>query len=89
MGGFDILTFTAGVGEKGPESREKICSYLKFLGVDIDLEKNKIRNQEVKISSENSKIEVHVVPTNEELLIARRTLEKIKICISIVSRKEV
>lgn len=78
MGGFDILTFTAGVGEKGPESREKICCYLKFLGVDIDLEKNKIRNQEVKISSENSKIEVHVVPTNEELLIARRTLEKIK-----------
>lgn len=71
MGGFDILTFTAGVGEKGPESREKICSYLKFLGVELDLEKNKIRNQELKISSENSKIEVHVIPTNEELLIAR------------------
>lgn len=78
MGGFDILTFTAGVGEKGPESREKICSYLGFLGVELDLEKNKIRNQEIKISSENSKIEVHVVPTNEELLIARDTLELIE-----------
>ncbi len=78
MGGFDILTFTAGVGEKGPESREKICSYLRFLGVELDLEKNKIRNQEIKISSENSKIEVHVVPTNEELLIARDTLELIE-----------
>ena len=39
MDGFDILTFTAGVGEKGPESRAKICSYLKFLGVNLDLEK--------------------------------------------------
>lgn len=78
MGGFDILTFTAGVGEKGPESREKICSYLKFLGVDIDLEQNKTRNQEVKISTDSSKVEVYVVPTNEELLIARNTLEKIK-----------
>ena len=49
MDGFDILTFTAGVGEKGPESRAKICSYLKFLVVNLDLEKKKIRNQEVKI----------------------------------------
>lgn len=79
MGGFDILTFTAGVGEKGPESREKICSYLRFLGVELDLEKNKIRNQEVKISSACSKIEVYVVPTNEELLIARDTLAFIEL----------
>ena len=74
MDGFDILTFTAGVGEKGPESRAKICSYLKFLGVNLDLEKNKIRNQEVKISSED----VYVVTSNEELLIARDTLALIK-----------
>ena len=78
MGGVDVIVFTAGVGEKGPESRAKICSYLKFLGVNLDLEKNKIRNQEVKISSENSKIDVYVVPTNEELLIARDTLALIK-----------
>lgn len=75
MGGIDVLTFTAGVGEKGPESRKKICDYLKFLGVEIDDEKNKIRNQEVEISADTSKVKIHVVPTNEELLIARRTKE--------------
>ena len=75
MGGIDVLTFTAGVGEKGPESRKKICDYLKFLGVEIDDEKNKIRNQEVEISADTSKVKIHVVPTNEELLIARRAKE--------------
>lgn len=78
MGGIDVLTFTAGVGEKGPMSREQICNYLKFLGVDLDIEKNKIRNEEVKISKPDSKITVYVVPTNEELLIARRTANLIK-----------
>ena len=73
MGGIDVLTFTAGVGEKGPISRKQICDYLKFLGVDLDEEKNKIRNEEVKISMPNSKIAVYVVPTNEELLIAKDT----------------
>ena len=73
MGGIDVLTFTAGVGEKGPLSRRQICDYLKFLGVQIDYEKNQIRNQEVEISSEDSKVKVYVVPTNEELLIARET----------------
>lgn len=73
MGGIDVLTFTAGVGEKGPLSRRQICDYLKFLDVQIDYEKNQIRNQEVEISSEDSKVKVYVVPTNEELLIARET----------------
>ena len=73
MGGIDVLTFTAGVGEKDPMSREKICNYLKFLGVQLDYEKNKTRNQEVEISAEDSKVKIHVVPTNEELLIARET----------------
>lgn len=73
MGEIDVLTFTAGVGEKGPLSRRQICDYLKFLGVQIDYEKNQIRNQEVEISSEDSKVKVYVVPTNEELLIARET----------------
>lgn len=73
MGGIDVLTFTAGVGEKGPLSRRQICDYLKFLGVQIDYEKNQIRNQEVEISSADSKVKVYVVPTNEELLIARET----------------
>ena len=73
MGGIDVLTFTAGVGEKGKRSRKQICDYLKFLGVDLDIEKNNTRNEEAKISTDNSKIAIYVVPTNEELLIARST----------------
>ena len=78
MGGIDVITFTAGVGEKGPISRKQICDYLKFLGVELDEEKNKIRNEEVKISMPDSKIEVYVVPTNEELMIARDTANLLK-----------
>lgn len=71
MGGVDVITFTAGIGEKGRLPRRKICEYLKFLGVDIDLDKNETKNDETKISKDTSKIQVYVVPTNEELLIAR------------------
>ena len=77
MGGIDIITFTAGIGEKDPIERNKICNYLKFLGVNIDEERNNtIVNCEGKISADNSKIELYVIPTNEELLIARDTLAK-------------
>ena len=76
MGGIDVLTFTAGVGEKGFEDREEICKKLAFLGLKLDIEKNKSKNIEDKISLEDSKIDVWVVPTNEELMIARDT-EKI------------
>mgnify|MGYP004666432829 FL=1 len=78
MGGIDVLTFTAGVGEKAPISRKQICDYLKFIGVELDYEKNNLRNQEAEISSENSKVKILVVPTNEELLIARATKELTK-----------
>ena len=71
MGGIDVLTFTAGVGEKGPISRKAICDQLQFFGVKIDDEKNKIRGEEVEISAEDSKVKIYVVPTNEELMIAR------------------
>ena len=73
MNGVDVITFTAGVGERGPESRNEICKKLAFMGVKLDAEANKIRVQEVKISSEDSKVLVYVVPTNEELMIARET----------------
>ena len=76
MGGIDVLTFTAGVGEKGFEDREEICKKLAFLGLKLDIEKNKRKNIEDRISLEDSKIDVWVVPTNEELMIARDT-EKI------------
>ena len=79
MNGVDVITFTAGVGEKGPLSRAGICSHLTFMGVLLDEEKNKsVRDEEKEISSENSKVKVWVVPTNEELMIARETMELVK-----------
>jgi acetate kinase len=75
MGGIDVLTFTAGVGEKGPISRKAICEQLEFLGVKIDDEKNKIRGEEAELSTEDSKVKIYTIPTNEELMIARETLK--------------
>ena len=74
MNGVDVITFTAGVGEKGPISRAGICSHLTFMGVLLDPDKNNsVRDTEKEISSENSRVKVWVVPTNEELMIARET----------------
>lgn len=78
MNGVDVITFTAGVGEKGPISREDICSHLTFMGVEIDPVKNDTKGEEIEISKENSKVKVWVVPTDEELMIARDTLELVK-----------
>ena len=78
MGGVDVITFTAGVGERGPWERSEICKYLKVLGVEIDEKKNDVKAEEVEISSDNSKVKVWIVPTNEELMIARETLELVK-----------
>ena len=72
MGGVDIITFTAGVGEKDPKERKKICDYLQCFGIKIDENKNNtIVNCEGKISSDESSAQLYVIPTNEELLIAR------------------
>lgn len=75
LNGVDAIIFTAGLGENAAESREEICNYLTWLGIDIDKEKNKSRGKEVTISVPESKIKVIVVPTNEELVIARDTKE--------------
>lgn len=74
MGGVDIITFTAGVGENGPDMRESICEGLGFLGVHVDHEKNQVRGKETDISAADSAVKVYVIPTNEELMIARDTL---------------
>ena len=74
LNGIDVLTFTAGVGENGSYVRQEVCNYLDFMGVKIDAEKNKVRGQELKISTEDSKVQVWVVPTNEELMIAKDTV---------------
>lgn len=76
--GLDVITFSGGVGEKGYEQRARICKYLKFLGLELDEEKNKNRGIEIEISKPESKIKVWVVPTNEELMIARDTYEIVK-----------
>ena len=78
LGGVDVITFTGGVGENGFETRERICDYLKVIGVEIDKEVNKQKGKEIKISTENSKVAVYVIPTNEELMIARDTKEIIE-----------
>ena len=74
MGGVDIIPFTAGVGENGPDMRESICEGLGFLGVHVDHEKNQVRGKETDISAVDSTVKVYVIPTNEELMIARDTL---------------
>ena len=75
MGGIDVLTFTAGVGEKSPYSRSEICKQLGVLGVEISGKANLVKGEEAEISSANSKVRIFVVPTNEELMIARETAE--------------
>ena len=73
MGGIDVLTFTAGVGEKSPYSRSEICKQLGVLGVEISGKANLVKGEEAEISSANSKVRIFVVPTNEEVMIARET----------------
>lgn len=78
MDGVDCIVFTAGLGENSPETRETICSKLSYLGIKIDSEKNNSRGKSVEISTPDSKVKVFVVPTNEELMIARETLNLTK-----------
>jgi acetate kinase len=76
LGGLDVLIFAGGIGENGPETREEICKNLEYMGVKIDPAKNdKLRSKEAIISTDDSKVKVMVVPTNEELVIASDTFE--------------
>ncbi|MEE1379952.1 MAG: acetate kinase [Clostridia bacterium] len=78
MGGIDVLTFTAGVGEKSPYSRSEICKKLGIFGVEISGKANLVKGEEAEISSPNSKVKVFVIPTNEELMIAQETAKLVK-----------
>ena len=78
LGGCDIIVFTAGIGENSVSIRREVCEALNVLGVKIDLDANQKRGELVKISTDESKIEVYVVPTDEELMIARDTLNLIR-----------
>lgn len=74
MNGLDAIIFTGGIGENAPEVRQVVCENMEVFGIKIDPEANLIRGELRKISTEDSKVEVWVIPTNEELLIARDTL---------------
>ncbi|MBR6345432.1 MAG: acetate kinase [Lachnospiraceae bacterium] len=78
MQGVDIIALTAGIGENNYRVRRGICDYLGYLGVTVDDEKLKVRGEDLIVSTEDSKVKVMIVPTNEELAIARQTLELVK-----------
>ena len=78
LNGIDVLTFTAGVGENDVNIRAAVCEYLGFMGVKIDPELNGKRGKEMMISTPDSKVQVWVVPTNEELMIAKDTADLVK-----------
>ena len=78
MGGIDAVVFTGGIGENNPQYRTRVAAKLGFLGTTIDEEKNKLRGEEVDISTPDSKLKMFVIPTNEELAIARETLALVK-----------
>ena len=78
LGGVDAIVFTAGVGENNVPIRRLICEQLACLGVEIDLDLNNTRGEILKISTDNSSIDVYIIPTDEELMIARDTLRLIK-----------
>lgn len=73
MGGVDAIVFTAGLGENAPDMRDKICNGLEFLGTRIDPVKNNVRGKAREISVDGSKVKIFLIPTNEELVIARDT----------------
>lgn len=75
MGGLDVIVFTAGVGENSDQNRKGILEGLEFMGVELDEERNKINGVLHEISKDSSKVKVYVVPTNEELMIAKETVD--------------
>ncbi len=78
MGGIDSIIFTGGVGENQINIRKWICEKLEFMGVKLDIDENNMRGEEKRISTQDSKIEVYVIPTNEELMIAKETERLVK-----------
>ncbi|HBW12458.1 MAG TPA: acetate kinase [Proteiniclasticum sp.] len=78
MNGVDAIIFTAGLGENAAETREEIIADMEWFGIKMDKEKNKVRGQERIVSTDDSKVKIIIIPTNEELMIARDTLTLLK-----------
>ena len=73
MNGIDYIIFTGGIGENQINIRKGICEKLQFMGVELDVNENNMRGEEKIISKQTSKVTVYVIPTNEELMIAKET----------------
>lgn len=78
MNGVDYIIFTGGIGENQINIRKGICEQLEFMGVEVDSEANNIRSEEKVISTPDSKVKIYVIPTNEELMIAKETQRLVK-----------
>jgi acetate kinase len=78
LAGCDVLAFTGGIGENGVALRAAICRNLNWAGIELDPEKNNTRGSETKISTDRSRTQIWIVPTNEELIVARQTVEALK-----------
>ena len=78
LNGVDVITFAGGIGENGFEERQRICNYLECFGIRLDKKKNEIRGEEALISAEDSKVRIYIVPTNEEIIIAKDAYELTK-----------
>lgn len=74
MGGVDVIIFTAGIGENSSTIRERVLKGLEFMGVEADLSKNNVRGKETMLHTDSSKVKIMIIPTNEEVMIARDTV---------------
>ena len=79
LGGCDVLVFTGGIGENGIAIRQAVCRNLDFAGIRLDSQRNQMRGSEMKISADSSPCQIWTVPTNEELIVARQTVEALKL----------
>ena len=78
MNGIDYIIFTGGIGENQINIRKGICEQLQFMGVEMDADANNIRSEEKLVSKPDSKVKIYVIPTNEELMIAKETQRLVK-----------
>jgi len=77
MGGADAIVFTGGIGENGSDIRAQVCANLEEFGIELDAEANKSVSEESQINASGSRVSIWVVPTNEEIVVARQTQEKL------------
>ena len=79
MNGLDLLVFTGGIGENQITVRKEICKHLELMGVKLDVERNNVKSEEKEISDSSSKVKIFIIPTDEEMVIARDTLQLVSL----------